>query len=92
MFKSPIKGTIASKKPPINFIKTVVSPRYGSKPTQIQTTKNISSTDSDFIHEHYPKNHLILEITLDKPVRVLKFSFPYSQETSIEELIDFLRR
>lgn len=78
MFKSPIKGTIASKKPPINFIKTVVSPRYGSKPTQIQTAKNINSTDSDFIHERYPKNHLILEITLDKPVRVLKFSFPYS--------------
>lgn len=60
MFKSPIKGTIASKKPPINFIKTVVSPRYAPKPTQVQTTKNINSIDSDFIQDHYAKNQLIL--------------------------------
>lgn len=42
MFKSPVKG-IQIKKSPINYIKTLVSPKQTHRTLQIQTNKVIST-------------------------------------------------
>jgi hypothetical protein len=81
MFKSPAKG-IPAKKSPISFIKTAVSPRQAQRALQMQTSKSISTVENDFTIDHFSKSSstsiLSLEVTLEKPTRLLRFAFPFS--------------
>lgn len=94
MFKSPGKGAPA-KRAPINFVRTVASPQAG-RALQVQTSKSIGAVDTDFAIDQYSRPSastlLSLEVTLDHPVRTLRLAFPYTPDTTVGELLAFLRR
>jgi hypothetical protein len=96
MFKSPAKGAPVVKRAPISFVRTVASPGQAPRGMQVQTSKSISAADTDFTIEQFsrPSNNslLSLEVTLDRPVRTMRLAFPYSQDTTVAELLAFLRR
>lgn len=96
MFKSPAKGGPAAKRAPISFVRTVASPTMQGRGIQVQTSKSISAVDSDFTIDQFSRPSasalLSVEVTLDKPVRTLRLAFSYTPDSTVAELLSFLRR
>jgi hypothetical protein len=85
MFKSPVKE-VPILKTPINFLKTVASPRQATRNLQMQTSKSINTVENDFTIDRYSKpsatNSILIEITFDKTSCNMKLSFSYSNKTT----------
>lgn len=93
MFKSPVKG-VQPKRAPINFVRTVASPAQPGRTMQVQTAKSITTVESDFTIDQFSRPSaalLSLEITLDRPVRTMRLAFPYSSDTTVIDLLAFLK-
>lgn len=80
----------APKRSPINFVKTVASPRYPN------SAKAITISELDFSIDQFNKqagsSFLSLEITQSKTNHPHRCIFPYNNETSISELVEFIRK
>lgn len=48
MFKSSVQG-FHIKKGPINFVKSVVSPKQADRPLQFHTSKSISTAENEMV-------------------------------------------
>jgi hypothetical protein len=62
---------------------------------QVQTSKSITTAESDFTIDQFsrPSTALLsLEVTLDRPPRTMRLAFSYTPETTVGELLSFLRQ
>lgn len=90
MFKSPVRNMPAPKRSPVSFIKTVASPRHPN------TSKPIAMSSHDFSIEQFTKQSnalmLTLQIALEKVNVPHRCIFTYNNDTTIGELIDYMRK
>lgn len=95
MFKSLVQG-FPNKKGSFGFIKSVGSPKQADRPFQFQTNKSLSTVENEAFADHPRKitsnNSLSIEITLDKCFRPFRLTYFYCSQTTIQELISFLKR
>lgn len=90
MFKSPARNMQMPKRSPVSFIKTVASPRHPNN------TKNIAFSSHDFSTDHFNKQGntlmLTLQISLQKVNVPHRCIFTYNNESTIGELVDYMRK
>lgn len=89
MFKNPNYNAVV-KKGPISFIKTSASPRHVNSAKAILVGQQNSAIDQYNCHQRSAT--LAIEIIYDKISHVQHLNFPFSPETTIGELIDFLHK
>jgi hypothetical protein len=95
MFKSSVHGTSA-KKGPLSFMKSLGSPKQADRFSQFHTVKTISTAENETVNDVPRKctaiGSLCIELTLEKSYRPLKLMFPFWEDTTVEELVSFLKR
>lgn len=95
MFKSSVHGTSA-KKGPLSFMKSLASPKQADRSSQFHTVKTISTAENETPNDVPRKSAAIgslsIELTLEKSYRPIKLMFPFWEDTTVDELVSFLKR
>lgn len=76
------------KKGPISFIKTSSSPRHVNSAKVIVPSSQHSAIDQ-YPHSQKP-NMLSVEVAYEKNTNVRHLRFPFTADTNVSELIDYL--